>query len=155
MSEASYFDGVLDEQAANEPPVLDAQVEEVDEVSVEEESILTHGYFTTTVELGTNKVIIRTLKLGEELEVALATKKYQDTIEATRALIAATIGTSIVSVNGRPLIPYALGQKDESVEAKFNYVTENFYWATIRALYDEYTKLVQESLDTAESIKKN
>ncbi len=121
----SAFDRAFDStQATLEPePVEEPVVEE--EPSLEEETLLQRGYFTSTVTLGTNKVVIRTLKIGEELEVALIAQKYQDTLEATRALIAVTMAASIVTVNGRPLIPYALGQSGESIEAKFVYLGEN------------------------------
>jgi len=125
MSEMpSAFDEAFDShQATLEPPVEAPVVEEYP--SLEEETLLQRGYFSTTVTLGTNKVVLRTLKIGEELEVALVAQKYQDSIEATRALIAATVAAAIVSVNGRPLIPFALGAGDASIESKFVYIGEN------------------------------
>ena len=126
MSEMpSAFDEAFDsaqatlEREAVEEPIIN------EEPTLEEETLLQRGYLSSTVTLGTNKVVIRTLKIGEELEVALIAQKYQDTIEATRALIAATIAAAIVSVNDRPLIPFALGAADAGIEAKFVYIGEN------------------------------
>lgn len=126
MSEMpSAFDKAFDStQATLEPePVEKPSVGE--EPTLEEETLLQRGYFSSTVALGTNTVNIRTLKIGEELEVALVAQKYQDTVEATRALIAATVAAAIVSVNGEPLIPFPLGAKDNSIEARFVYIGEN------------------------------
>ena len=126
MSEQpSYFDEAFDadQVATLVEPNLDTSNEE--EITIAEESILQRGFFSTTVELGTNKIVIRTLKIGEELEAALVAQKYQETIEATRALITATIAASVVSVNGQPLITFPLGVKDESLDAKFNYITSS------------------------------
>jgi len=154
MSEMpSAFDEAFDSTQAILDQPVEAPVEELP--SLEEETLLQRGYFSATVTLGTNKVIIRTLKIGEELEVALVAKKYQDTIEATRALIAATVAASIVSVNGQSLIPFALGTSDASIEAKFIFIGENWYWNTVRVLYEEYNKLVEKQLEVAESVKKN
>ncbi len=126
MSEMpSGFDEAFDStQATLEQPSVEAPVVE-EELSIEEETLLQRGYFSSTVTLGTNKVIIRTLKIGEELEAAMVAQKYQGTIEATRALIAATVAASIVLVNGRPLIPFELGAGDATIEAKFTYIGEN------------------------------
>ncbi len=121
----SGFDEAFDStQATLEQPSVEAPVVE-EELSIEEETLLQRGYFSSTVTLGTNKVIIRTLKIGEELEAAMVAQKYQGTIEATRALIAATVAASIVLVNGRPLIPFELGAGDATIEAKFTYIGEN------------------------------
>jgi hypothetical protein len=122
---SSYFDAL---PIDSEPPVaLEDLPEEVEEtpVTVEEETLLTRGYFSSTATLGTNKIVLRTLKIGEELEVAVVANKYKDTIEATRALITATVAASIVSVNERPLIVFQLGQADGTLEAKFLYVLNN------------------------------
>ncbi len=121
----SAFDEAFDSiKATPEPePVEEPVVEE--EPSLEEETLLQRGYFSSTVNLGTNKVVLRTLKIGEELEIALVVQKYQDTLEATRAYIAATVAAAIVTVNGRPLIPFALGAGDATIEAKFVFLGEN------------------------------
>ncbi len=126
MSEMpSAFDEAFDStQATLDQPPVEAPVAE-EYPSLEEETLLQRGYFSSTITLGTNKVIVRTLKIGEELEVALVAQKYQDSIEATRALIAATVAAAVVSVNGKPLIPFALGQSDGSIEAKFVYIGEH------------------------------
>ena len=121
----SAFDKAFDStQATLELESVDEPIAE-EEPSLEEETLLERGYFSSTVTLGTNKVVIRTLKIGEELEVALVAQKYQDTLEATRALIAATVAAAIVTVNSKPLIPFALGTADNSIEAKFVYLGEN------------------------------
>jgi len=128
MSETpSAFDAAFDSSTATleQPPVEEPVVEE--EPTLEEETLLQRGYFASTVTLGTNKVVIRTLRIGEELEVALVAQKYQDTIEATRAIIAATVAAAIVSVNGRSLIQYPLGADDATIEAKFVYIGENWF----------------------------
>lgn len=124
MSTPSYFDEVFDGQDDISFDKPTKPVEEEEAITVEEETLLTRGFFTSVAQVGTNDIVLRTLKVGEELEVALLVSRYQNTIEATRALITATVAAAITSVNGLPLMQ-GLGPESESLEAKFNYIARN------------------------------
>lgn len=115
-----YYDAALDRALEEQEPVFPEELEKKDETpSMEEESLLTRGYFSSTVEVGTHQIVIRTLRIGEELEVAMVVDKYKETVEGSRALMAATIAAAIVSVDGYPLVR-SLGPNEDTIEHKFN-----------------------------------
>lgn len=122
ISTPSYFDEVIDAAESPTPPEVSSEPEET--ITLEEETLLTRGYLSTTVKIGNSNIVIRTLKIGEELQAALIANKYRDTIEASRALIAATIAAAVVSVDNKPLLQ-GLGPKDETLEARFNFIVDN------------------------------
>jgi hypothetical protein len=146
MSGTSYFDETFDTE-----PTEDFKDTPV---TFEEETLLTKGYFTSTVKLGNNEVVIRTLKIGEELEAALLAHKYAETIEAGRALATALVAAAVVTVNGKPLIREPLGRADETLEARFNYIAHNWYWLTVKNIHEEYNILLDQALSSFSKIKK-
>ena len=151
-----YFDEAYDKAELESLLPPEATIEEVAEepVTLEEESYLTSGHKTRTVRIGHHSIILRTLKVGEEFEVAIVSDKYKDTIEGNRSYMTAAVAASVQSIDGMPLITQALGPQDESIEAKFNFVQENFYWPVIESLYEEYAELMREQQKVINTLKK-
>jgi len=135
------------EEAFEQADELNALVEEPSPISSDLTTLLELGKLEETVEIGNRKVRIRTLKIGQELEVGLLTKEYQGTSEQLRAEITAIVAAAVVSVDGEPLIT-SLGPTDDTLNSRFNYVNENFYWPVIRLIYQRYSDL-QERAEAA------
>ena len=136
------------EEAFDEAQQFAEAQQTVEPLSSDLNTLLELGKLEETVEIGNRKVTLRTLKVGEELEVGLLTKEYQSSSEQLRAEITAIVAASIVSIDGKPLIT-SFGPDEITFRDKFNYVNNNFYWPVIRMIYKSYTDLldrVEESL---------
>lgn len=136
--------------------VKDDVQQEVEEEELNEDTygLLYAGYLTDVVKIGPHEIRIRTLKIGEELTAAILANRYKDTIEEGRALATALVAAAIVSVDGSALQGNLLGPKDDSIEARFDYILENWYWEVIRQVWEEYNKLLTRVRDSAEDLKK-
>jgi hypothetical protein len=115
--------------------------EDEPEVPQDVQTLLFNGYLTQSVQIGTHEVVLRTLKIGEEFDVALVSDKYKETFESVRALATATIAAAIQSVDGRGLVPMPFGPSDLTLDAKYAYVLDQFYAPVIDKLYAEYREL--------------
>jgi hypothetical protein len=135
-----------------------APEEEPDETEEDLElyGLIYRGYLTKDVPIGRHNIKVKTLKIGEELEASLLAAKYGQTAEASRALATALASASVVSVDDRPLIEKPLGpQEDNTLEARWQYILDNWYWITVRDVYRGYNALLKEVLDKYESVKKD
>lgn len=146
MSE-SLYDAALDE----EPVKVEEVKEEIDERL---QSLIYRGDLKDSVKVGPHEVRIKTLKVGEELEAALVADPWKDTAEAWRAMATASVAASIISVDGNPLVE-GLGPKDETVEAKFDYIRKNWYWVSVKVVFDQYNELLLQSLEQHGLLKKD
>lgn len=87
--------------------------------------------------------VIRTLRDGEKLAVAMVIKEYADTMAADRAYAAALVAICTMSVDGNDL-PIPIGEMRRAYEwckQRFDYVIENWYSSTIDMVYNRYTAL--------------
>lgn len=92
------------------------------------------------------RVRLRTLTSGEELECGLLVSRYNGTPEEGRAYIVAIVGAAIDTVNGRPLTD-SLGpiSEEERVKRQFEYVRNTWYWPQIQMIYEQgYIPLLDE-----------
>lgn len=150
MAESSAYDELF------EVPVKEEE-ESVEEVSADVQALLQIGYLTDTFEFAGRQYLIRTLKIGEELQVGLISQKWVGTIDEGRAYVTAVLAAAIQTVNGKPLI-VSLGPSDEKIliDRKFEYLLEEYYWNSIKELYNSYYKpLLDRQIEAFEEIKKN
>lgn len=140
-------------ELAEETPKIDLPKVEEESVSKEVIGLLYVGYLADTFDLFGSQISIRTLKIGEELEAELLVSKYRDTQEENRAYMTALVAACITSVNNAPLIQ-GLGPIGESLERKFVYITTNWHWITIAAIYDHYRILVETVMNSFDEVKK-
>lgn len=145
------MDGSVYDDAFEAPVEFEEPDEELD---LELYGLLHRGYMTDEVTLGHHKIVIRTLRIGEELEAALVADKYKDTIEAGRALATSLVAASVVTVDGKPLIE-ALGPEDELLETRFKYLLENWYWVTVRQVYEKYQQNAEKMFAIYGELKKD
>jgi hypothetical protein len=154
----SPYDRVF-EPAPEEIPDFQFPPEEVqfeEEISDESYGLIYRGYLTDDFSIGTHDIVIRTLKIGEELEAALVAAKYRDTIDYGRALATALVAAAIVTVDGQPLIQEGLGPNENMLESKFRYILRNWYWAsTIKQIHDRYQSMYEKVQVTYEDLKKD
>ena len=147
MEDSTPFD-----EAFDATPVVAVEEKPLDE---ETYGLIYRGFLTSEIKIGVHKIAIRTLRIGEELEAALLAAKYRESVEYPRALATAQVAACITSVDGKQLLEERLGPQDEKLEAKFQYIQQNWYWPTIHAVHSEYMRLVQEMLDKYETVKKD
>ena len=128
----------------------------IDEEPVHEDtySLLYLGHLTDIVQIGQHEIRIRTLKIGEELKAALLANRYKDTVEEGRALATALIAGAIVSVDGEPLLGTLIAPGDDSLEAKFDYILNNWYWESARHVWEAYNGLLQRVQQSGDELKK-
>src|SRR4051812_13625737 len=135
---ASLYDEILDAQ-------IQGEQEPEPEIPERTFHLLHGGQLTDTFRLGEHEICIRTLKIGEEFEASDVVDQWKETDEAGRALVTALVAAAIVSIDGRPLVQ-GLGPGDEGTQAKFDYIRKNWYWFTVRLVYEHYEALVQQLL---------
>lgn len=152
------MDQPLLEEAFREPEFItdDEEPEIIEEPMSDDTYGLLHvGYLSDTVKIGSHEIRIRTLRIGEELNAALLAVKFKDTVEEGRALATAIVAASIISVDNKPLLGLGLGPGDDSIESKFDYILKNWYWESIRQIWDVYNDLIVRARDSADEIKKD
>jgi len=137
-------------------PAFDQQDEVLDlDFSLEDDTLglLVVGRLTDEIDIFGHKIVIRTLTIGQELEASLVSNKYRETDDVGRAYATAIVAACIESVDGRPLIG-GLGPEEESLENRYRYIQDNWYWMTVRVIYEEYQALVVRSIEAQDNLKK-
>lgn len=85
---------------------------------------------------------IRTLTVGEFIEVGLAVKRYEGTMAYDRAWQAAVVAACIISIDNRPMpIPVTNDPSDTPFNNAFQYVLDKWFAPTIEAVYVRYVEL--------------
>lgn len=84
--------------------------------------------------------VIRTLTVNETLEVALLNKPYVGTLGELKAYQAAVVAASVVTIDGQPL-PIPTGLSETDLDARFEYVINNWQPITIDMLYGQVLEL--------------
>lgn len=140
-------------ETSSEDEVQEEPQQEREEVSTDTFGLMHLGYLTETIEIFGHKINIRTLKVGEELEAELLVKKYKDTNEENRAYATALVAACIQSIDGAPLVQ-GLGPAGETLERRFYYITENWHWVTVEAVYIGYRSLAERMMTSLEEVKK-
>lgn len=114
------------------------------------------GHIESTVRWCGHSFTLQTLKAGEELEAALIAKEYQETFGQVKASAWAHLAMAVVAVDGDKNFCPPIGPDIRTHgRAKFNYMTENWYWPTGEFLFNEYVDLVRrqaEALDALENL---
>jgi hypothetical protein len=113
-----------------------------EEVREDVEGLLLLGAISETVEFCGHEFTLRTIRIREELAAANAAKPYRESIKEAQAVMTAEIGMALEVVDGdESFCPQAGPSLDRFAEARFNYVSSNWYWPTIEFLYSEFAKL--------------
>lgn len=109
-----------------------------------EESVIAFGH----------EFVIRTLRVGEELQVSLLTKEFSDSMGVEQALATATVALSLKSVDGdSEFCPVA--SRSDYARQRFRYIQDNWYMPVITRLFESYLSLLskqQEALERVEDL---
>jgi hypothetical protein len=137
----------------DEPEVEEKEIDE-EPISQDIHSLLSLGELTQEFDIRGNKIILRTLKVGEELEIATFIQPFMGSVDEGRALATASIAAAIVSLNGAPIVR-AIGPEENLLRKKFDFVREKMYWPVIRLLYEEaYIPLLQRQTQAVKEFQK-
>ena len=153
MSEASVWEAQFEQ-----PEVLEWKEEDKDIISQELSedliSLLNLGDLKYEIEVRGHKIVLRTLRMSEELEIGLFIKPYIGTLDEGRAIATATVAASIESYDGKSLIT-AIGPYENVLRKKFDFIKDKMYWPVIQIIYEEgYIPLVKKQVETIEEFRK-
>lgn len=151
---------VWDEQvalASNDAP-LEQESFGIDEVDEDYPSdnlvgLINLGRLTKEVTVRGNRVRLRTLTIGEELEVGLLVQPYANTLVEGRAYACAVIAASVDSVNGKPLVTNFGPGEGDLLRRRFDHVRNNWYWPVIEELYEQFVTLQAEQFEALEELR--
>lgn len=123
-------------------------------VSPEIFGLLNLGKLTKDIDIRGHKITLRTLTMGEELEIGLMLKEFEGTQEWGRALATALVAASIVTLDGKPLVE-ALGPGEDLLPRKYSYVQKSMYWPVIKIVYEEgYIPLAADQQTAIDDFRK-
>lgn len=97
------------------------------------------GYLEDVVEIPAHKFVLRTLTVGEKLQVAQVCKEFEGTLGYARAWKAACVAAALQLVDGKPLtVP---NKTVGIVRQKFEYVVNTWFDPIIDLLYERQDAL--------------
>jgi len=114
-----------------------------DAISEDLDGLLYLGALSKEVSIGSHRIVIRTLKAGEELACAQIVRDYDGGLASVRAHNIAKAAAAIESVDGRPIAtPLGPGDTLKVVREKFDYISDNWYYPVIDILVIENMELL-------------
>jgi hypothetical protein len=91
---------------------------------------------------------LRTLRAQEEMAAAKAIESFRGTLREPQAFVSAQVGLALTSVDGaEDFCPQAGPNQTAFATARFNYISQNWYWPTIEFLYTCYAELLQKQIE--------
>ncbi len=106
------------------------------------EGLLYLGYLTSDFEWMGHRFLIRTLRVGEVLEIGLLHREYVGTITDIKAYQAALVASCVLQVDGRQLpFPLTMENEDTLLRNRFQYVLDKWFPPTLDAVYEHYLLL--------------
>lgn len=149
------FDQAQEQSGEVELLGLDAPLEETGEGLPSEAlvGLMNVGRLTKDIALYGEDLRLRTLKIGEELEVGLLINRWSGTPEEGRAYAVAIVAAAIETLNGRPLVQALGPSRDDELRRKFDYVRTKWYWPAIQEIYEQYVQLQAEQLRALEELR--
>jgi len=142
-------------EVGEEVELLGVDVPETDESIPSEKlvGLINIGRLTKDISLYGDDIRLRTLKIGEELEVGLLISKWTGTAEEGRAYAVAIVAASIETLNGKKLVSTLGPSQDDELRRKFDFVRTKWYWPAIQEIYENYVELQQEQLKALEELR--
>lgn len=106
------------------------------------EGLLFLGYLRHEFTWIGHQFTIRTLRIGEILEVGMVHKPYVGSLAEVKAYQAAVVAACVVQVDGRPVaLPITDDPADTELANKFAYILRSWFPVVLDAIYDEYQAL--------------
>jgi hypothetical protein len=124
------------------------------DVRTDVEGLMHLGYLSADVTFCGHHFGLRTLRVAEELAAGKVSEPFRDTIKEPHALISATVGLSLLHVDGdETFCPKAGPDQVAFAKARFQYVSDNWFWPTVDFLYGEYTKLLERQIEAVRAMQ--
>lgn len=112
------------------------------------------GFLEDSVLVFGHEFVIRTLRVGEDLQVGLLTKEYADSMGIEQAIATATVALALKSIDGDPdFCPIASKNHSDYARQRFKYVQENWYMPVIVRVFDAYLELLAKQQDALERVE--
>jgi hypothetical protein len=151
MSE--FFEEKFDEEPEASLVEEEDLEEPEDALSDDALNLLQLGELRSEFDYFGNLIEMRTLQIGEELEIGVLTKSYSETVEGGRAYTTAVVAASVDTIDGKPIVR-SLGADQRGVlKKKFDYF-RRFYWPTIKDLNEHYKDLLRRQAEALEELEK-
>ena len=157
MSEATEFKGVFlsdeaahyqeekEELIAKKSQQKSEKVDAFPDAWKEDFEGLTYlGYLEDVVEIPYHSFLIRTLTVGEKIEITRITKELVNVLGYNRAYKAAVVAAGLQTVDGKPLI--AANKAKSVVRERYEYVVNAWYDPVIDLLYQAINNLELRAL---------
>jgi len=155
MDQTIWESAFADDRQEEDPVDQEIKEEVSDSLSRDLSTLVNFGRLTTSFDFWGHSFVIKTLKMGEELEVGNIASAYSSSIDdGARAFIAAIVAACIQTVDGDPIIE-PLGPNDKTVIGRrFHYMLDNYYWSVIEHVYEKYVELNERVTVAIEEFKK-
>lgn len=125
-----------------------------DEIRQDVDGLIWLGYLEDSFEFMGHDFTIRTLRGDEELIAGLVSKEYMDTLGQAKAWAWAQVGLALVAVDGDTNFCPPIGpNKKQYGQARFKYVTENWYWPTCQYILNRYALLLDRQTEALEALE--
>ena len=97
---------------------------------------------------------LRTLTMAEEIAAAKVVEPFRNTLKEPEAWAAAQVGLALTHVDGdEEFCPQAGPDQTAFARARLNYISTNWYWITIDALFRFYAELLQKQIEAVRQIQ--
>jgi hypothetical protein len=135
-------------------PTTEEELEFSPEISDAVHGLAWLGHLEEVINFCGHTFILRTLKADEELEASLIAKEYMETLGQAKAWAWAHVALALESVDGEPDFCPAIGPDKKSwSRAKFNFITQNWYWPVGNYLFERYAELNRRSADAIQAVE--
>ena len=124
-----------------------------DAMSEDVSGLIHIGYLTGRFEVLGHSFVLRTLKMGEELAVGQIVDEYAGTVVQAQAFATALVAASIVTVDGRHLMQALGPDEGNAIRDRFEYITKNWHWGTVDAIYTAYQTLVERQIKAYQKVQ--
>jgi hypothetical protein len=111
------------------------------------------GFLEETVDVFGHEFVVRTLRVGEDLQVGLLTKEYADSLGQEQAIATATVALALKSVDGDPDFCPQVSKSADHAKQRFQYVQNNWYMPVIFKVFDAYLGLLDRQNDALQRVE--
>lgn len=125
-----------------------------DEVRQDVEGLMWLGHLEDDFEFCGHRFTIRTLKADEELNAALISKEYIESMGQAKAWQWAQVALSLTAVDGNEeFCPPAGPDKQAFARARFKWVTEKWYGPTLAYIFNRFMQLTARQLAAIDAVR--
>lgn len=118
------------------------------------EGLIYLGELVEDIEFCGHTFGLKTLRAYEEMAAASVVEKFRNTLKEPEAWAAAQVGLALTHIDGETDFCPSVGPDQSAfAKARFNYISQKWYWPTIQFLYNEYTRLQGKQLSAIRAVQ--